>query len=346
MTQFIAEIGVNHVTARDPSRYAITLANEIRQLMPDCWFKLQQFTADELCTPSAKFAGDTRKMVDVLRACEPDKEDTERLMDTMLNQGIPVGCSVFNADDVAWLLDTGLSFPFVKVASPDFNDESMLEQYIEYLAFNHEVKVLISTGGCSESELYELVRTVRRMLEVHEAGDLHDHVVLMHCEAAYPPKAQAFHRLLRLSKLTAMTGFRLGLSSHWTYSPQSKAMCMNILSAFDFDTVEMHVRHYNDQECVDYAVSLGPVQFSNMAAYLTTNPDVEDKQNVKHTRKYWVADKRIVRGQPLWPHHMKLMRTGEPGHGANENLAGMFAADNYEEGDTIKAVATIPGNPE
>lgn len=340
MTEMIAEIGVNWVHPNRSLCQQVITGKEMIDLtvraVPKCMIKLQYFDPMTLCTQDARFEGQSTNMRVQLRDYAPTLGQVDELIHYMQLRNTPWGMTVFTHDDQARLLHNfrhAIWRPaFFKLSSPDMIDRIMLDRYLEMMHEDPHVRLFISTGGCSETELTKL------LLNLQEGGMARQdmrRVCLMHCVAKYPATEINLNKLVWLHAGAARFGYKLGLSSHWAYD---KGMIRNTLAPFQFDVCECHVRMPDpDLPCVDYNVSLTPAYLREFQQDIEHGASFvsQDKDSARRTRKKWVANGNITMGELFTEGNIVLKRTGYGHLDASKIPYGERAVHNYTHDEPI-----------
>jgi sialic acid synthase SpsE len=160
---FIAEIGSNHNQDLDRIERLINASC-------DAGFdavKFQYFKADDLWSKESQ---------DMIAAAKPGELSKDLLFDASIyaqQNGIDIGCSIFNPDDtyeISHIVD------FLKVSSYECLYDKLVSACLET-----DKKVIISTGMCDYTEINSIYQKV-----IRRNNDGNKNVALMHCVSDYP----------------------------------------------------------------------------------------------------------------------------------------------------------------
>lgn len=228
----VAELSANHSGSIDKAKRLIDAAQEAGA---DA-VKLQTYTADELTTREHK------ELWALYEKAHTPREWHKELFDHARKAGFTIFSSAFSVDGVKFLADLGS--PAIKIASAEFNDKLLCG-----VAYGTGLPLILSTGMASEE--WEIVLTP-------------PNVILLHCVAHYPSRIEdanlrAIETIRTASLPMDFSADRLvGLSDH---TPgYETAIAATALGAV---MIEKHFKI--DDDCIDAAYSLDPVQFKNMA---------------------------------------------------------------------------------
>lgn len=226
MVFIIAEAGINH-------NGSLLQAYKLVDAAYDCGadaVKFQAFTPDVLDPP-----GDRR---DLLQQLVLDHEDFELLFEHCNDTNIEFMATPFDAQWLKFLVNLGMKR--IKISSCSIDDTNLLD-----CAYKTELPVYVSTGLCTEAELYKAMAVVYR------------NMTLMHCVSEYPTPL-ALVNLRRMQELRKF-GLPVGLSDHsMSIYPAIAAVGMGAT------VIEKHLTLDRCAKGPDHVASLEPDDFSEM----------------------------------------------------------------------------------
>lgn len=201
-----------------------------------------QFWKEESLKPGP---WDTDGRREIYKSAQLNAERIEHLNAFSNNLNLVPFYSVFSTEDLDYLFDLGLSL--VKIPSHEiYNLELIKNALIKFDV------VILSTGACKESELFEVAELV---------SNSKCQVVVMHCVSSYPCDASMLNlpRLTFLQKLFPKA--TLGLSDH-----TSSTVLPAVSVAFGVSVVEKHFTVDNDLPGRDNKFALLPDNFAEMTS--------------------------------------------------------------------------------
>ncbi|MBI5219589.1 MAG: N-acetylneuraminate synthase family protein [Bacteroidia bacterium] len=199
----IAELGANHNGDMDIAKSLIRAAKECGS---DC-VKFQSWTPASLIAKEEyerntkyndspkKHFGSLREMVEAYFLKEDQHYD---LKEYCASLQIDFSSSPFSNEEIDLLIK--LDVPFIKIASMDINNLSLLE----YAAQTGK-PIVLSTGMADLSEIDIAVRTIEKQNNFQ--------IILLHCIAIYPPKFEDIN-LNNITMLKQTFGYPVGFSDH------------------------------------------------------------------------------------------------------------------------------------
>ncbi len=154
--------------------------------------------------------------------------------------GIGFSSSVFDGDGVA-LIDR-LNAPYIKIASTDLNNTSLLR-----IAARTGKQLIISTGMSVLSEIEKAVKTV-----VDEGNEK---IVLLHCVSVYPADP-SITNLNFIDQLKSEFGYSVGFSDH---TESSIAAAVAVSKGVEY--IEKHFTLDRASEGFDHCYAMEPDSF-------------------------------------------------------------------------------------
>ena len=220
--KIIAEIGVNH---HGIFRTAVDLTRSAKLAGADA-VKFQLFNPD-LLTANREEAAMLKKLI-------LTREEHLRLVDVCHGVGIEYICTPFDEGSADWLVEK-VGVKTIKISSGDATNLRLIRH-----CGNFGLPMLISTGFCSEEEVYVAY------LEANNAGS--GPVTMMHCVPRYPTDDRDAD-LTTLAKMRHKFG-RVGYSDHTT-DILSALSCAHLL-----DVLEKHLTGNRQAAGPDHAASI------------------------------------------------------------------------------------------
>jgi N-acetylneuraminate synthase len=248
---FIAELGSNHNGDMEIARKLIDTAKECGS---DC-VKFQSWTPASLIAKDEydrntkyndspkKHFGSLREMVEAYYLREDQHFDLKNYCDKI---GIDFSSSPFSFEEIDLLMK--LEVPFIKIASMDINNISLLE----YAAQTGK-PIILSTGMADLSEIDVAVKTIEKQNSFK--------IILLHCIAIYPPKYEDIN-LNNIQMLKQTFGYPVGFSDH--------SLGIHIpLAAITLGAciVEKHFTLDKNMPGWDHEISADPVELKQIVQY-------------------------------------------------------------------------------
>jgi sialic acid synthase SpsE len=234
----IAEAGTNHNGQVAIGKKLVDLA---KKAQADS-VKFQVINTDGLYLPGQyKFGhydiNEVRALREQFALTDEEYESLNAYCDQLK---IPFTASIFDIKGLDLL--ESFSPPYIKIASTDLNNTSLLRRVAE-----RRIKMIISTGM---STLGQIENTVR---EITKNG--FDDIVLMHCVSCYPAPLEEMN-LNFLDTLRHAFGFPIGLSDH---TQSSIAACIAVSKGISY--VEKHYTLDASQVGFDHKYAAEPDTF-------------------------------------------------------------------------------------
>ena len=199
----IAELGANHNGDMDIAKKLIDAAKECGS---DC-VKFQSWTpasliAEEEYIRNTKYNDSPKKHFGSLREMVEAyylKEDQHFILKKYCDKiSIDFSSSPFSFDEIDLLIK--LDVPFIKIASMDINNISLLEYAAQTMK-----PIVLSTGMSELSEIEIAVKAIEKQNN--------SKIILLHCIAIYPPKFEDIN-LNNIPMLKQTFGYPVGFSDH------------------------------------------------------------------------------------------------------------------------------------
>lgn len=199
----IAELGANHNGDLEIAKKLIDTAKECGS---DC-VKFQSWTPSSLIAKDEfdrntkyndspkKHFGSLKAMVEAYYLNEKQHFELKEYCD---NVNIDFSSSPFSFEEIDLLVK--LEVPFIKIASMDINNISLLEY-----AAKTGIPIVLSTGMSDLSEIEIAVKTIEKQNNFQ--------IILLHCIAIYPPKFEDIN-LNNIIMLKQTFGYPVGFSDH------------------------------------------------------------------------------------------------------------------------------------
>lgn len=280
----------------------------------------------------------------------PPQYQVETLMQHTRDNGWLVGCTVYDAREVEWVLG---EYPdFIKIASPDALDYNMWKTY--FANTRCPKFIYVSCGQLSNLEDWQTI-----VNEFFSRQDMT--VILNHCTSQYPQIGVGFRRFLELQRTindhqehSGIPEVKLGYSHHANIVTEGLLELLPLV-----DTVEVHV-HPNEsyprfpENSVDHAVSLTPSQIVPLLDAIrkadepwTTQSPPFCLRSEAHSRELrpgertWVALQDIRPNERVSPTNARLLRNVPPDghgkirHGCDQDMMDHVAIRLIERGSII-----------
>ncbi len=188
--------------------------------------KFQTYTPAELTTP------DHKELWDLYEQAQTPREWHAKLFECAEDCNVTPFSSAFSVDGVKFLYDLGV--PAIKIASAEATDEKLVDA-----AIDTGLPVIVSMGMLSDED-FRIMRW--------------PDVIYLHCIARYPSRIEDAN----LQVIKDNWHCLIGLSDH---TPgYETAIAATALGAV---MIEKHFKI--DEDCIDAAYSLDPVEFAAMA---------------------------------------------------------------------------------
>jgi N,N'-diacetyllegionaminate synthase len=289
--------------------------------------KFQAVYADELATPDYPH-------YELFKSLEmPDESwmGVRKLADRI---GVTLYLDIFGNRSLE--LAQKLSCPGVKIHSTDMANLGLLQA----VAGSSVPLVLLSTAGCSDAEIGEVLRLFDRK-----------NVVLLHGFQGYPTPVEANHvaRIPRLQQLLDKSGRRLrsmvGFADHAPADDPIRFLLPAAALGAGALVFEKHLTLSRIMKFEDHEAALSPDEFADFvvqmrACFSALGTDAamhaSELAYRRNTRKHVVAARNIAPGETVVPDMIALLRTSstEPVYDAR-SVYGRRAKTNIGTGSAI-----------
>jgi sialic acid synthase SpsE len=238
----IAEIGANHNGDMEIAKRMIDSAKDcgadavkFQSWTPQSLIAQEEYDRNQSYDDSPKkHFGSLKQMVEKYYLRKEQHYDLKKYCDKL---NIDFCSTPFSNDEVDLLID--LDAPFIKVASMDVNNTSLLN----YIALK-SIPILLSTGMSTISEIGEAIDTIEK--------NGNKEIVVMHCVSIYPPKNEDVN-LNNLKMLEQTFGYPIGFSDH-TFGT-TIPLASTVLGA---KIIEKHFTIDKDMPGWDHEISADP----------------------------------------------------------------------------------------
>lgn len=199
----IAEIGANHNGDMQLAKKMISSAKQagadcvkFQSWTPESLVSKEEYNRNQVYTDSKKkHFGSLREMVEKYALTRDNHFELKQYCDEI---NIDFSSSPFSKEEVDLLVE--LDVPFIKIASMDINNHSLLK----YAARSMK-PIILSTGMSELSEIDEAIRLIN--------NEGNSNITLLHCISIYPPKFEDIH-LRNIPMLAQTFGLPVGFSDH------------------------------------------------------------------------------------------------------------------------------------
>ena len=338
-TYIIAEIGANHNGDLGLARKMVRNAKELGcdcakfqswdvGLFSQVVYDQNYFLADDYRNRTDY----TLKEIVAEFALSPD--ELSELSEYCRKLGIDFASTPFSPDQLRHLVE--LDVPFIKIASMDLNNDSLLR-----LAAETGRPILLSTGFGTLTEIDHAIRTIE------DAGNRD--IVVLHCISLYPPADEQVN-LNNMDMLRQAFGYPVGFSDHTLGTEISLAAI-----AKGAVVLEKHFTLDKEMEGWDHKISADPGEMAVLvkgarrihAALGSARRTVsrEERERRRAYRRSMVSARDIEAGQVITPEDLTAKR---PGTGIEPNMApllvGMVAARDIPS-DTVIQLTDLQIKP-
>ncbi len=238
----IAEIGTSHEGDLECARELIDRAAEAGV---DC-AKFQAVFADEIIHPrtgSVELPGGATPLYERFRSVEREASFYAALKEHTEKRGLKFLCTPFGPRSAAML--EGLGVELFKVASPELNYDSLIEQLGGY------GKPIILSSGVST------LGDIEHALSLLSGGEC----ALLHCVTSYPAPPEESN-LRVMPALEALFGVPVGLSDH----SRDPVLVPALAAAMGASVIEKHLTLSHEGAGLDDPIALEPRELRAMVA--------------------------------------------------------------------------------
>ncbi len=254
----IAEAGTNH---NGSLKIAKQLVDVSKKSKADS-IKFQIIYPDKLYLPKIYIAGKyvENEVYQKRIAGMLTDDEYDAISEYCGRKKIAFGASVFDEKGIN-LLDK-LNAPYIKIASCDINNSSLLKQAAERMR-----KLIVSTGMATLREIEKAVT------DIVKTGNTN--IVLMHCVSVYPARTEIMN-LKFIEILKQAFGFPVGLSDH---TEESIAAVISISMGTEW--IEKHFTLNRDTEGFDHAYAMEPESLKRFIKDIRAATKACQKQKTK-----------------------------------------------------------------
>lgn len=247
----IAEIGANHNGNMEIAKKLIDVAKECGS---DC-VKFQSWTPSSLIAKeeyernvkyndsAKKHFGSLREMVEAYYLREDQHFELKKYCN---ESNIDFSSSPFSNEEVDLLMK--LNVPFIKIASMDINNLSL----IEYAA-QTGMPIVLSTGMSDLSEIEVAIKTIEKQNNFQ--------IILLHCIAIYPPKFEDIN-LNNIIMLKQTFGYPVGFSDH-SFGTHIPLAAITLGACI----IEKHFTLDKNMSGWDHEISANPIELRQIVQY-------------------------------------------------------------------------------
>lgn len=284
MLRIIFELGVGWMRkGHDESMSQLHLLNSRIPQQGNVMCKLQYFDAEVLCHRE-------HPSYELLESVSTHDMSLDLMLHKIQshtpNRG--VGVTAFSREDASVLIERE-RIRFFKIASPDAIDRGILQTYLNDVMSR---PIMISTGGMSEDEIFNLCLWITR----HKSHRSNQHITLMHCCSEYPIKRFSLLPALFLRDMCEKFDFEFGYSHH---SPEMWPL--DIMSDLGATVFEVHI--VNNHTDIDRESGFLVDDCQKVIDRITNNhndrPFVWRHDSTIHTRRYWMTTQPVKKGDTL-----------------------------------------------
>jgi len=241
----IAELGTSHNGDINKAKDMISAAYEAGA---GC-IKVQMVYADEILHPNTGIVplpGGKIRLYDRFKALELEPEFYIEVKEFAESKGLLFLCTPFGLKSAAILRK--IQPKMVKIASPELNFTSLLEEIAGWELQGKTMPVLLSSG-------------VSRLSDIESAIDIlkKNNICLLHCVTSYPAP-ETDYNLRVLPNLAAIFGIPVGVSDHSSDPELVPALAVSMGAA----AVEKHFCLSKKDPGLDDPIALEPSDFSKM----------------------------------------------------------------------------------
>ncbi|MDB2403949.1 N-acetylneuraminate synthase family protein [Schleiferiaceae bacterium] len=246
----IAEIGANHNGDMQLAKEMILSAKQsgadcvkFQSWTPESLVSKEEYDKNQVYTDSKKkHFGSLKEMV-VKYALTRDNHFELKKYCNEIN--IDFSSSPFSNGEIDLLVE--LDVPFIKIASMDINNHSLLRY-----AASTQKPMIVSTGMAEIGEIDEAIKIIEA------AGNTQ--ITLLHCISIYPPKFEDIH-LRNIEMLSQTFGYPVGFSDHSIGIEIPLAA-----AALGATMIEKHFTTDKDLPGWDHLISADPTELSAIAS--------------------------------------------------------------------------------
>jgi sialic acid synthase SpsE len=241
----VAELGTGHGSELSRARELIAAAAEAGA---DC-IKFQIVYADEILHPNTgevTLPGGRIRLYDRFKQLELDPSFFAALKEEVEKRGLLFLCTPFGIKSARELRE--LRPKFIKIASPELNYMSLLEETASY-----GLPMLLSTGVSRLGDIEEAVSLVR------EKGLGAGEICILHCVTSYPAPEKDYNLRL-LGNLRGIFGTAVGVSDH----SMDAELVPVLAAAMGAAVVEKHFCLSREDPGLDDPIALPPEDFARM----------------------------------------------------------------------------------
>lgn len=247
----IAELGANHNGDMDIAKKLIDAANECGS---DC-VKFQSWTPSSLIAQEEydrntkyndspkKHFGSLKEMVEAYYLREDQHFELKEYCNAL---SIDFSSSPFSNEAIDLLVK--LDVPFIKIASMDINNISL----IEYAAQTGK-SIVLSTGMSDLSEIEIAIKAIEKQNNFQ--------IILLHCIAIYPPKFEDIN-LNNITMLKQTFGYPVGFSDH-SFGTHIPLAAITLGACI----IEKHFTLDKNMPGWDHEISADPIELRQIVKY-------------------------------------------------------------------------------
>jgi sialic acid synthase SpsE len=290
-TYIIAEVGSNH-------NGSVKLAKKIiinaKKAGADA-VKFQTFTCKSLY--SSVFLNSNKKLKRDVEKFSLNFNEFKTLSKFCKKLGITFCATPFSVHEVDFLIN--LNVPFIKIASMDLNNYSL----IEYIA-KKKIPILLSTGLSTIFEIKKSINIIKKN---------NCHFALLHCVAEYPP-SDNFINLPKIKYLKEKFNCTVGFSDHSIGIPMALSAVANgaaiIEKHFTYDKKLPGWDHSISADFLEMKLICDYSQRINKATKFQGINVVETKSKIQSFRRSLVASRLIFKGEVITKDLLNFKRPG------------------------------------
>lgn len=246
----IAEIGANHNGDMQLAKEMILSAKQsgadcvkFQSWTPDSLVSKEEYDKNQVYTDSKKkHFGSLKEMVEKYALTRANHFELKKYCDEI---GVDFSSSPFSNAEIDLLIE--LDVPFIKIASMDINNHSLLRY-----AASTQKPLIVSTGMAQIGEIDEAIKIIEA------AGNTQ--ITLLHCISIYPPKFEDIH-LRNIEMLSQTFGYPVGFSDHSIGIEIPLAA-----AALGATMIEKHFTTDKDLPGWDHLISADPTELSAIAS--------------------------------------------------------------------------------
>jgi sialic acid synthase SpsE len=238
----IAELGTSHNGDIEKAKEMINAAVDCGA---DC-VKVQMVIAQEILHPNTgevPLPGGRIRLFDQFKTLEKPPQFYADIMEYAESKGVLFLCTPFGLESARILKE--LNPKFVKIASPELNYTSLLEEIALW-----NLPVLLSSGVSTLADIENAVNVFKLT---------NTDICLLHCVTSYPA-AETEYNLKVLPNLSAVFGIPVGVSDHSIDEQLVPALCVSMGAC----VIEKHFCLSKTDSGLDDPIALEPKAFLKM----------------------------------------------------------------------------------